>query len=127
MVPGALARRNPGVFLAGSVALGFGIARFFKARGPQSRSSYGGDSQYEGEWQSGGARDGVYSEEDLDLSAGSAQRGAESGSDRWQAPETQTPESEGDGSSQGKPRQSGKQKVKPQRAASGQRRSRLVT
>jgi hypothetical protein len=29
---GGLARRNPGVFLAGSVALGFGVARFFKAR-----------------------------------------------------------------------------------------------
>lgn len=33
---GALARRNPGVFLAGSVALGFGVARFFKARPPGS-------------------------------------------------------------------------------------------
>jgi hypothetical protein len=31
---GALARRNPAVFLAGSVALGFGVARFFKARAP---------------------------------------------------------------------------------------------
>jgi hypothetical protein len=31
---GDLARRNPGVFLAGSVAAGFGIARFFKARPP---------------------------------------------------------------------------------------------
>jgi hypothetical protein len=34
-----LARRNPAVFLAGSVALGFGIARFFKARAPQARLS----------------------------------------------------------------------------------------
>ena len=40
---GALARRNPGIFLAGSVALGFGVARFFKARSPQrgARSDYG--------------------------------------------------------------------------------------
>jgi hypothetical protein len=40
---GELARRNPGVFLAGSVALGFGVARFFKARPPQrgARSDYG--------------------------------------------------------------------------------------
>lgn len=30
-----LARRNPGLFLAGSVALGFGMARFFKARPPR--------------------------------------------------------------------------------------------
>ena len=36
---GALARRNPGVFLAGSVALGFGIARFFKARSPGSQQN----------------------------------------------------------------------------------------
>src|SRR5688500_4080222 len=42
-----LARRNPGVFLAGSVALGFGIARFFKARVPQSSSMY-----RDGGWQS---------------------------------------------------------------------------
>lgn len=34
---GELARRNPGVFLAGSVALGFGVARFFKARPQRSR------------------------------------------------------------------------------------------
>lgn len=42
---GALARRNPGVFLAGSVALGFGIARFFKGRasheGGSERSAAG--------------------------------------------------------------------------------------
>jgi hypothetical protein len=36
---GALARRNPAVFLAGSVALGFGVARFFKARAPQRNTS----------------------------------------------------------------------------------------
>jgi hypothetical protein len=37
---GELARRNPGVFLAGSVALGFGVARFFKARAPQRAAGY---------------------------------------------------------------------------------------
>jgi hypothetical protein len=37
---GLLARRNPGMFLAGSVALGFGVARFFKARAPQRESGY---------------------------------------------------------------------------------------
>src|SRR6185503_7363899 len=45
----ALARRNPGVFLAGSVALGFGIARFFKARTPQSSQLRGDDG-----WESTG-------------------------------------------------------------------------
>ena len=37
---GTMARRNPGVFLAGSVALGFGVARFFKARPPRAQSDY---------------------------------------------------------------------------------------
>ena len=74
-----LARRNPGVFLAGSVALGFGIARFFKARVPQSSSTY-----RDGGWQSTDAwsrsrqaarSDRAYdAEEDLDLSANSTQR-----------------------------------------------------
>ena len=47
-----LARRNPGVFLAGSVALGFGIARFFKARAP--RTAERGDSGWHdsGDWRS---------------------------------------------------------------------------
>lgn len=53
---GALARRNPAVFLAGSVALGFGVARFFKARAPQ-RSQRDFDS-----------RSDFDSEERLDLS-----------------------------------------------------------
>jgi hypothetical protein len=55
---GALARRNPGVFLAGSVALGFGIARFFKARSPGSSMGASGDRDYmrsdSGEWQDSG-------------------------------------------------------------------------
>jgi hypothetical protein len=79
-----LARRNPGVFLAGSVALGFGIARFFKARVPQS-SGMKHDSNWQSTpyWQSQDwqrsqesvRRDRVYdADEDLDLSAGSTQR-----------------------------------------------------
>lgn len=74
-----LARRNPGVFLAGSVALGFGIARFFKARSPQSsqvRGDEGGQSTG-GSW---GTRESTRpereydAEERLDLSANSTQR-----------------------------------------------------
>ena len=45
----ALARRNPGVFLAGSVALGFGIARFFKAGMPPSSETR---RSWDGGWQS---------------------------------------------------------------------------
>ena len=70
---GSLARRNPGVFLAGSVALGFGVARFFKARAPQLRNSQNSDG-----WQDAtsnppaGARGDFDSEEALDLSGSSA-------------------------------------------------------
>jgi hypothetical protein len=80
---GALARRNPGMFLAGSVALGFGVARFFKARRPDAA----GDAAYEsqerwrpdGAWQdaSGEAADTRHDfdgEENLDLSAASQRR-----------------------------------------------------
>jgi hypothetical protein len=94
---GALARRNPGVFLAGSVALGFGIARFFKARATGStqrdhdwqdsssdwRSS---DWQSSGGWQgagvpgSGRQRSDFDGDESLDLSEGAARR--ESDADR---------------------------------------------
>jgi hypothetical protein len=64
---GALARRNPGVFLAGSVALGFGVARFFKARAPQARS------RHEDDWRDAGerpldSRDDFDPDESLDLS-----------------------------------------------------------
>jgi hypothetical protein len=73
-----LARRNPGVFLAGSVALGFGIARFFKARVPQSANAYRGESgQSTGGWQglqeSAHGRPAYDAEEDLDFSARSTQ------------------------------------------------------
>jgi hypothetical protein len=76
---GALARRNPGMFLAGSVALGFGVARFFKARRPDAdyESQYQGRS--DGAWHEAGgeparARPDFDSEENLDLSAASQRR-----------------------------------------------------
>lgn len=54
---GTLARRNPGLFLAGSVALGFGIARFFKARSPRGQpdGAWRGDEDWRGgqDWRSG--------------------------------------------------------------------------
>jgi hypothetical protein len=72
-----LARRNPGVFLAGSVAVGFGVARFFKARapnGPESsradaRSDYGGgDRAHLDGAAPDDARDQFDTDETLDLS-----------------------------------------------------------
>lgn len=76
----SLARRNPGVFLAGSVALGFGVARFFRARSPQS-ADYGwrgGD-----DWQSGDDWQG----------AGWQRRGqggwSDTGDEPWQSSEEQ--------------------------------------
>jgi hypothetical protein len=87
---GALARRNPGVFLAGSVAVGFGIARFFKARAPAAASSGydrwddGGAWQADGTWQQDresavGGRNEPDADESLDLSASATQRGEGSG------------------------------------------------
>jgi hypothetical protein len=120
---GALARRNPGVFLAGSVALGFGMARFFKARAPQSSTGadYGrqDDADYgrqaDGAWQRSedglaAARGEFDADESLDLSAGSSKE-----KDSGQASAT----AREDDRSQSKSRQSGKQKAKPQRASSG--------
>jgi hypothetical protein len=117
---GALARRNPGVFLAGSVALGFGIARFFKARGPQARATYDDDWRSERGWQgaseNGPSRRGdVNSEEDLDLSERATARDGEPPL----TPETRASESDAEERSQGKSRQAGKQKVRTQRASSG--------
>lgn len=130
-----LARRNPGVFLAGSVALGFGIARFFKARSPQS-------SEMRGERQSGGSstrqwtrgEHQFYDEESLDLSANSLERreasqgsasqrsssqgvGASAGS-RASQTDSAAREDERDQSAS-KSRQATKQKAKPQRASGG--------
>jgi len=117
---GALARRNPGLFLAGSVALGFGIARFFKAHSPQSFASsatspgFGryadGGRQDAGAWQdSGGRRREFDAEESLDLSAGAAKDGATT---------QQAASRDYDGNSS-ESRQSGKPKGKTQRASSG--------
>ena len=107
-----LARRNPGVFLAGSVALGFGIARFFKARAPQSSSMYlDGGGQSTGAWQRSrdSARDDRAddAEEQLDLSANSTQRR-----------DAQSDASQHDRNAS-KSRQSSKHKAKSQRASSG--------
>jgi hypothetical protein len=57
---GHLARSNPGVFLAGSVALGFGIARFFKARSPHARRQ--GDAS----WRTGSPRSDIDERYDMD-------------------------------------------------------------
>jgi hypothetical protein len=78
---GSLARRNPGVFLAGSVAVGFGIARFFKARSPQSEMQRDARWQDYGGWQRSpgepgfGARDDFDADDSLDLSASAMQHG----------------------------------------------------
>lgn len=111
-----LARRNPGVFLAGSVALGFGIARFFKARGPQSSERYG-----DAGWQSAAGGQGspeatrsdrAYdAEEHLDLSANSQSGGASQTSNASRDDEQQDRHA--------KSRQSSKGKAKSQRASSG--------
>jgi hypothetical protein len=65
---GDLARRKPGVFLAGSVALGFGLARFLKARPGQAGASGYGQTR---------DRDrGFDADDTLDMSEGAQQRGA---------------------------------------------------
>lgn len=86
---GSLARRNPGMFLAGSVALGFGVARFFKARTPSTdyASTDSASTDYEsdgparpdgGWYETGGETSGggqsFDREENLDLSAAAEQR-----------------------------------------------------
>ena len=63
---GTMAQRNPGVFLAGSVALGFGVARFFKARPTRAQNDY-----VRGDWQDAAASDETIdddTQESLDLS-----------------------------------------------------------
>lgn len=47
-----LARRNPGMFLAGGVALGFALSRFLKASGQQAEASQAGD--YSGDYSGAG-------------------------------------------------------------------------
>jgi hypothetical protein len=71
---GSLARRNPGAFLAGSVALGFGVARFFKARTAQPGLGYDNaseDRSYDRRQRNGGTladREEFDADESLDLS-----------------------------------------------------------
>jgi hypothetical protein len=81
---GSLARRNPGVFLAGSVALGFGVARFFKASAPRhQRDRHGG--RYRADVDERSERADLDGDEGLDLSqnpAGFAARGAREGAER---------------------------------------------
>jgi hypothetical protein len=81
-----LARRNPGVFLAGSVALGFGIARVFKAQVPDRSAERTDGRQSAGGWQS--SRESARTarefddEESLDLSATAARPSDKSQSDK---------------------------------------------
>lgn len=113
-----LARRNPGVFLAGSVALGFGIARVFKARAPAqwARPSEGmpaGGWQSSSDWSE--SRRGFEDEERLDLSAAAARS-----SDKAQSDTSQVSGAASDAHDQSavKSRQADKRKAKPQRASS---------
>lgn len=123
---GALARRNPGVFLAGSVALGFGIARFFKARAPRGQADRDYSSRETGEWQaaprpSSSEGDDYDAEESLDLSANSERR-RNAGESAATAADSERGETVGRGEderSRGKARQGGKQRAKPQRASAG--------
>ncbi len=68
-----VARRNPGIFLAGSVALGFGVARFFKAH-PLSTE----DASAGGSW-----RDASAGRNWQDANAGSSWQDASAG-ESWQ-------------------------------------------
>lgn len=71
---GQLARRKPGVFLAGSVALGFGLARFLKAR-PQSGASMG-----DGVRRRSASERGYDAEDALDMSENAQRRAARAAS-----------------------------------------------
>lgn len=133
-----MARRNPGVFLAGSVALGFGIARFFKAGTSRSPEMRGGSGRQSADtWQSSrapgyGARgydaDEDDAEERLDLSENSTRSDTTPSDKSRNSSASEDPQSPQDDRAARdaeqerdalKPRQSGKQKVKPQRASSG--------
>lgn len=137
---GTLARRNPGLFLAGSVALGFGIARFFKARSPRSEpgggygesggrygESGGGYGWRESEeWRSptrssAGEPHDFDPDESLDLSANSLDRSETDESVQAAAEATRgdaTTRRE-DERSRARGRQGGRQRGKGQRASAG--------
>ncbi len=68
---GTMARRNPGMFLAGSVALGFGVSRFFKASPPQARNAYADLDWQDTDEAAAGPLDDE-AEESLDLSDGAS-------------------------------------------------------
>lgn len=130
---GALARRNPGVFLAGSVALGFGIARFFKARSPRGQPNgawRGAEDSREGEdWrgssrQSPSDREDFDPDESLDLSAKSIDRRdaeddlrAADGSAESIGRSAESAGRREDERARGRSKQGGKQKAKPQRGS----------
>jgi hypothetical protein len=136
---GSLARRNPGMFLAGSVALGFGVARFFKARTAQPGLESGYNPR-ERDYERGRARETFADrqefdgEESLDLSgnpegvqrreenteawraATAADASTGSSTDSSTAMGQQSAATRGDDRGQTKSRSSGKSKTKPQRA-----------
>jgi hypothetical protein len=131
---GELARRNPGVFLAGSVALGFGVARFFKAR-PQRSSGYDyrdydrysradGYDRSEGRQSSASQRDDFDGDESLDLSrnppgvrrgdaAGDTRVASNDGSEAQSPPQAAAAQGEDERSAKSRSRQ----KTKTQRAS----------
>jgi hypothetical protein len=137
---GALSRRNPGVFLAGCVALGFGIARFFKARGPAEYADRDFPADRDGRWRSSeesrpGGRGDFDGDDSLDLSEGATARELNGGDDeRPRSASGTSPTSSGsssngtstmqeaaardDDSAKSRPA-GGKPKVKPQRASQG--------
>jgi hypothetical protein len=82
---GTMARRNPGVFLAGSVALGFGVARFFKASPPQARNSSAGRDWQDTDEVAAGPLDDE-AEESLDLSDGASSWAAPTGDEHPSQP-----------------------------------------
>jgi hypothetical protein len=99
------------VFLAGSVALGFGIARVFKAQAPARRNE---SWQSAGGWQSSRESSGTErefdDEERLDLSATAAPPSDQSQTDTSQASEAVGEEQERNAA---KSRQAEKRKAKP--------------
>ena len=119
---GSLARRNPGVFLAGSVALGFGIARFFKARPPRGRPN-GAYASRGDDWRSSfdsepREREDFDAEESLDLSSSSldGRDTEETSEDPGVSPSSDGSDRRDEERVRGKGRQAGK-KAKPQRAS----------
>ncbi|MFO7305892.1 MAG: hypothetical protein C0P74_010265 [Gammaproteobacteria bacterium] len=72
-----LARRNPGLFLAGSALLGFALARFLKASGDEARSP----AQFPSERVEGYSRGTAYSDTARSASYESTQPSSDTSSD----------------------------------------------